>query len=453
MRRGSSAAFVIGLLFAVTGSAAGDPGTDESWLETIVERIDYSAQLELAGAVQTSDSRAQALSFSFSPDVELELPHDFRLRGIARLRADTFDRLEPGTPRQDSVSILSRRLFLGDNVELELRELYLEGEVGPTYLVIGKQQVVWGKSDGLKVLDVVNPQYFREFILEDFEASQIPLWTVNAELAVGDATLQLLWIPDPTFHSTPGPDGAFAFTTPRLAPPPPRGLPVVLHPPDRPRNHFSDSDAGGRLETFIAGWNLSLNYLYHYADTPIAFRAAPAAPTTPIVVTPRWKRTHLVGGTFSRAIADFVLRGEAGYSTRRFFPTTGSNDLDGAARTAELRYVLGVDWYGIRSTLVSFQLFQSWLPSHSPGMTRDELDTTMTLLLRRTFLHETLTIDGIWIHNVNDGDGLVRPRARYEIRDGLELEVGLDLFYGPKQGVFGEFRDRSRAQARLRYSF
>ena len=77
----------------------------------------------------------------------------------------------------------------------------------------------------------------------------------------------------------------------------------------------------------------------------------------------------------------------------------------------------------------------------------------MTLLLRRTFLHETLTIDGIWIHNVNDGDGLVRPRARYEIRDGLELEVGLDLFYGPKEGVFGEFKDRSRAQARLRCSF
>ena len=59
MRRGSSAAFVIGLLFAVTGSAAGDPETDESWLETIVERISYSARLDLAGAVQTSDSRAK----------------------------------------------------------------------------------------------------------------------------------------------------------------------------------------------------------------------------------------------------------------------------------------------------------------------------------------------------------------------------------------------------------
>ncbi len=49
-------------------------------------------------------------------------------------------------------------------------------------------------------------------------------------------------------------------------------------------------------------------------------------------------------------------------------------------------------------------------------------------------------------------DGVVRPEARYELRDGVELELGLDLFYGPRRGVFGEFRDRSRVSARLRLS-
>jgi len=55
-------------------------------------------------------------------------------------------------------------------LEAELREFYLETDWGKSYFTFGKQQVVWGKADGLKVLDVVNPQSFREFILEDFFA-------------------------------------------------------------------------------------------------------------------------------------------------------------------------------------------------------------------------------------------------------------------------------------------
>ena len=42
--------------------------------------------------------------------------------------------------------------------------------LGKSYFTFGKQQVVWGKADVLKVLDVVNPPSFRELILEDFFA-------------------------------------------------------------------------------------------------------------------------------------------------------------------------------------------------------------------------------------------------------------------------------------------
>ncbi len=44
----------------------------------------------------------------------------------------------------------------------------MEADWGKSYFTFGKQQVVWDKADVLKVLDVVNPQSFRELILEDF---------------------------------------------------------------------------------------------------------------------------------------------------------------------------------------------------------------------------------------------------------------------------------------------
>ncbi|WP_043772935.1 DUF1302 family protein [Algiphilus aromaticivorans] len=68
----------------------------------------------------------------------------------------------------------------GGSGELALRELYADIYLGPLYLRAGKQQIVWGKADGLKLLDQVNPQNFREFILADFEHSRIPQWSLRA---------------------------------------------------------------------------------------------------------------------------------------------------------------------------------------------------------------------------------------------------------------------------------
>ena len=74
-----------------------------------------------------------------------------------RARAVSEDNLEPGRPEQRERSSFNRRWILGDAADAELREFYLDGQVGRTFLRIGKQQIVWGQADGLRVLDVVNP--------------------------------------------------------------------------------------------------------------------------------------------------------------------------------------------------------------------------------------------------------------------------------------------------------
>ena len=57
---------------------------------------------------------------------------------------------------------------------------------------------------------------------------------------------------------------------------------------------------------------------------------------------------------------------------------------------------------------------------------------------------ETLTLETIWLHGVNDGDGLVRPRVEYALRDDLQIWLGADVFYGPRRGLFGEFDSDDR---------
>jgi hypothetical protein len=70
-----------------------------------------------------------------------------------------------------------------------LRELYVDsafGENGDVELRLGKQQVVWGTADGMKLLDIINPTDYREFAQNTMEDSRIPVWMANLNMPVGE---------------------------------------------------------------------------------------------------------------------------------------------------------------------------------------------------------------------------------------------------------------------------
>jgi hypothetical protein len=427
-------------LAAAPGSAAGQ---DPSW----ADRIDLRGIAETETAVETEGGDLQKIELIVSPEATVDLGEIGRLTGIARLRLDPADDLEPGRPDQDEFrSSVSRRALIGQPTDLELRELYLDSFVGEAFLRLGKQQIVWGQADGLRVLDVVNPFDFREFILPEFQDRRIPLWAANAEIPVGPVTAQLVWLPDHTYDDIPDADAAFAFTSPLVVPQPPPSLagggPVIVAEADRPDGFVTDDDYGVRLTGFFGGWDLSLNYLYHFRDERIFFREA--LPEGGVIFRPGFERSHLVGGSASNAFGDFTLRAELGYSTDRFFIANDPGDADGVFETDEFGYVLGLDWQPDSDTVVSGQVFQSVIERPPAGAARDRVDTTATVRVEREFLNDTLTATGFLIQSANDGDGVLQLDLEYELRANLVLTGGADIFYGTDRGLFGEFRDRSR---------
>lgn len=429
--------------YGIIALAAGLAGSVGAW----AGEPDIGQILSGRWGVGIAEQGTQLLDLSWRPELRWRFDEGGRLTGIARLRVDPESGMRPQDMERGSYASLTKPVRIGDSAELELRELYYERSLGRWYLSLGKQQVVWGKADGLKVLDVVDPQSFREFILEDFDQSRIPLWTLDAERpldAAGDWTLQLLWIPDRSYHAIPKQGATYAFTSPRLVPQPVPGIPTRLKGPQRPDRALLDSDAGLRLTGFAGGWDLSVNYLYQYHNQPVLHRRVVPGPEPLVEITPRYHRTHVLGGTFSRAFGDWVVRGELGYFTDRFFLTDDPRDADGVAESPELSYVLGLDWSGITDTFLSAQLFQSWLPDRRAGFTRPELDTSLTFLARREFWNDTLRAEVLWIANTNDGDGLIRPKVGYDLEENLELWVGVDIFYGTRRGLFGQFDDNDR---------
>ena len=66
------------------------------------------------------------------------------------------------------------------------REGYIDTSAGDWSFRLGKQQVVWGTADGIKLLDIINPTDFREMAQNAMEDSRIPIWMINAERNIGE---------------------------------------------------------------------------------------------------------------------------------------------------------------------------------------------------------------------------------------------------------------------------
>jgi hypothetical protein len=66
-----------------------------------------------------------------------------------------------------------------------LREAYVDVERGDWSVRAGKQQVVWGTADGMKLLDAINPTDYSEMAQNQMEDSRLPVWMVNAENNTG----------------------------------------------------------------------------------------------------------------------------------------------------------------------------------------------------------------------------------------------------------------------------
>lgn len=430
---------------ATTFDAEAAPQRDRE-IDTAIS-VEFSGTWQHEWAQGLDQSGAQKFESLVQPRWDIRFPGDLEITAILRIRGDAVGDLGPQDRRPPNYSDITQPWFNNGEAQLALREFYADFRVGRSDWRLGKQQVVWGQADGIKVLDVVNPQSFREFILDDFDDSRIPLWTANVNLPVGDTgNLQLLWIPDTTYHELAEQGTPFSLSTPRLLPQVPVSAVSEVKRPDG----LSDGDVGFALSGFVGGWDLSLNYLYRYLDAPVL----PVRIRGPqlLVLEPEYRRSHLVGGSFSTAFSDLTLRGELAYNSDTFQPTNTLVD-EAIAESSEVSSVLGLDWAAAMDTLISAQWFSSVLFDHEAGMGRDKHEQQLTFLYQQDFANANWRFRGIAIHSLNDGDSQLQMRLSYWWASELQIWIGADLFDGDRRGLFGQFEEADRVLLGFEYGF
>jgi len=410
---------------------------------------EFSAVWEHEWAIDSS-GHGQKFESLFEPEWNHTFSESLSMTFIGRARIDDLKNLGPTVEKPENYSGVNGPLLAGTQGELSIREWYLDSELWGAFWRVGKQQVVWGQADGLKVLDVVNPQSFREFILDDFDDSRIPLWMLNVEIPVGeDDSLQVIWIPDTTYNEFAESDTAYEITSPIFVPKLPAGAMLADIKKKKPSSMLKDSDFGLRYSMFYQGWDLTFNYLYHYHDSAVLYqRVEPAG----VVVDSIYERNHLVGGTASNVFGDFTLRAEVGYNSDTYH-LSGDILQQGVHQSAELASVIGLDYQGLEDTMISVQWFQSHLIDYDSSVVRPQNNNIASLLYKRTFQNEVWELEVLALHGFDQDDGVLQSQLSYMMESNIKVWLGSDVFYGDEKGLFGQFEKQDRMTMGVEWGF
>jgi hypothetical protein len=193
---------------------------------------------------------------------------------------------------------LDRTAELYDNSERILREFYLSWRTPGFDLMVGKQQVIWGKMDG-QFIDLINGMDRREFVQlesEDFELRRLPTWMVNTTFHFGRNSLQMLYIFD--FEQDRQPLPGSPWFSPLI--PPTTAASDILLPTKRVETgDFGDHEFGLRLDRSAGALTYGMIYAYMWDKNPVGhvIGTETRGANTLLRLQPRHERLHHVGVT------------------------------------------------------------------------------------------------------------------------------------------------------------
>ena len=333
--------------------------------------------------------------------------------------------------------------------DFQIRETYLDiAPGGDLEFRLGRQHIVWGEVPGLFFADVVSAKDLREFVLPEFDTLRIPQWAVRADYYKSDFHFEAIWIPRPTINriGKPG-DDFFPFP-----PPPPPGFVPIFEGETKPERGISHSNYGARISTLKAGWDVSA-FAYRSIDSDATFyREVVLGPTPSFIYRPRHDRLTQIGGTLAKDLGESVLKAELVYNRNKGFTVQRVTDEDGIAKLDFLDYLVGLDFAFPSDVRLNAYLFQRHFLEHDADIVPDRTESGLTLLLAKKF-GSAIELQALFITSFNRSDWMFRPKATWNFAKNWRLNVGADVMHGPPLGFFGQYADKDRVYADVRYSF
>jgi len=339
-----------------------------------------------------------------------------------------------------------------DSLTFNLREAYLDLYFDNFDLRIGKQQIVWGKADGVFITDIVSPKNLFQFLLPEFDEIRMGVIGAKFDYYIGDNTFELVWLP--VFSPTNLPSGNSVWA-PKLS----FAVP--------PTFDYSKQNVNASLENseIFAKYSALTEYIdfeimagYMWDDDATMFSSV--APNgngrMSLTLTPEHNRLSLAGGSFSTTLGPFVLRGEGAYYFGKNFNTNNPQVNNGVIEKDYIHYMIGTD-FTLFDINFSTQFIQRSIMDYEDiiqpnSIFKGKTNNMMTFLARHSTLNETLNLELFSYYDFEYSGALVKPRILYDYSDAINLQLGANIFLGT-EGLFGQYDKNDMIYGKIIYNF
>lgn len=361
-----------------------------------------------------------------------------------RISGDTFYDaiydLHPNTNYSDDVLDAYK-------TQIRFDDVYIQGSLlNNLDMKLGRQIVIWGKSDSIRITDVINPLDNRLPGLTDIEDLRLPTTMLKLDYYLGDWEFSAMAIAESRIMIEAPPRSEFFNVDGLFAGAPDPFLELV-----EPDNSFDNMQYAFAANGIFSGWDLSfyaadvLDQKWHF-DKELG--SVPLSDMNRVV-----SKVKMAGSALNIAYGSWLLKGEVAYlnGVRYNSTTDAKNRLDA---------LLGFDYMGFKDTVISVEVanrhiydYESQMEVQVDYVEKDELQTA--LRYTKNFLNDTLdfsTLLTMFGDSWQNG-GFGRIWFEYDIVDALNAEFGYVEYIGGDKPFLDINKDNDRFFANIKYSF
>ncbi len=335
------------------------------------------------------------------------------------------------------------------HTQLRLDDTYIQGRITRDIdIKIGRQIVVWGKSDSIRVTDVINPLDNRNPGMTDIEDLRLPTTMAKLDYYIGKWNLSAMVIAESRIFLEASPYGEYFPVNVVFPTAPPQGQFFELK---QPSTSWENTQYAFAANGVFSGWDLSF-YGADVYDLKWHLEGTNLQNVARVV-----NKIKMLGSAVNVATGSWLLKGEIAYvSGVRYNSTLDDKD--------RLDTLVGLDYMGISDTVLSaefvnrhifdYETQMGLLTTPKPDYTdQDEYQTA--LRATRSFMNDSLNATALvsmfgasWEYG-----GFARVWVEYDVMDAMSANFGFVDYLDGDRPFAEAIQNNDKVFADITYSF
>ena len=421
----SSVALVLSL--SISAEDGFDEGFDDEVIEVVVDQVpdskgDLYGSIEVEAHYNVSNEKDLS-SLKALVDIlgEYKFDNGAKLSGNLKGYRDFVYELE------------NRSVPEGYETEIDLNELNIELEIFQDLdFKAGRQIVVWGKSDSIRITDILNPLDNRTPGLVDIKNLRLGRMMSKLDYYMNDLNLSVIALHENRFTKTPTYGSDFKTTIDKAT--------------NMPSDSLDNTSLALSLTGAFEGYDLGFYFADTYVDKPYLVENN--------TILKYDNKSKMLGAAYNQVVDSFLLKTEIAH-----FDNINYNLVsDNKARTDLL---LGVEYSGIRDGSISYEIAlrkihdYEALINHEQNGYKPEKEYQQALRFNQSYLNQTLDFNAVVnvFGNTGQDGGTARFELDYAVDDQISVSAGVIDYLSGDNLTIDSYKDNDRIFTKLSYGF